>query len=360
MECLDNVIGITRKECACFADDKPVGSELSKSGLYLDELSGLSMEQINSSSDCGDGSVWDIMQTAVSNGEIKVRTDLLTLLNANYKDAYSKFSGIVGMRSYNGTLAPSKDLQGLKFSSKDIEGAFFVLKEIDAYFNETTVDEITINIYQKGIEAPLYTFDIDTEANKVKKNILSTPIKLPLHVDGYEDLEYYILYSKHATAKPLNNKLYSCSCTRGKADWSQWDEFSGLNVDTFTSVSELESENVDSYLYGLGLIIQIGCEKSTIICKEGEDSNELFILLKGRLRVTIGQGTLLTYIEPMTLVGEIGVFTDKKRTATVMAYEKSTLMKISKADLFRLFNSNCSMSVRVLINVIAEATRLIL
>lgn len=271
MECLDNVIGITRKECDCFTDGKPADSELSKSGLFLDELSGLDMTQINSSSACGEGSVWDMMGTAISNGEIKVRTDLLTLLNVNYKDAYSKFSGIVGMRNFNGTVSPLKDLQGLKFSSKDIDGAFFILKEIDAYFNETTVDEITVNIYQKGIEAPLYIFDIDTEANKVKKNILSTPIKLPLYVDGYEDLEYYIIYSKHATAKPLNNRLYSCSCTKGKADWSQWGEFDGLNVSNFSSVSELESANTDSYIYGLGLIIQIGCEKSTIICKEGED-----------------------------------------------------------------------------------------
>jgi hypothetical protein len=271
MECLKNVIGITRKDCDCFEEGKPDDSSLSRSGLYLDELDGLSMLQIDSSSDCGDGSVWEISDKAIKNAELDVRKDLLTMISAKYKDAYSKFSGIVGMRNFNGPLMSLKDMQGLKFESKNIDGGFLILKEIDAYFNETTTDEITVNIYQKGVEVPIYSLDIDTEANKVHKNILSTPIKLPIYVDGFDDLEYYILYSKHATAKPLNNKLYTCSCSYGSADWSQWGDFSGLNVDNFSSVNELESKDSDSYIYGLGLIVQVGCEKSTIICKEGEE-----------------------------------------------------------------------------------------
>mgnify|MGYP003676081841 CR=1 FL=1 len=268
MECLKNVIGITRKECDCFEETKPEDSNKSLSGLYLDELDGLSMKQIDSSSDCGDGSVWDMMTKAISNAEINVKADLLTMISSKYSDAYSIFSGLIGNSTFNGALSSLKSVQGIIYKPTPIDGGFITVKEIDTYFNQTTTGEINLEIYRTGSEDVLYTIAVDTEANKIKKNIITNPIKLPLYIDGVNDLEYYFIYTKHATAIPLNNKM-SCGCSGKVNDWQHWGDFNGININPYVSISELNGITGDLNQYGLGLIVQMGCEKSSIICKSG-------------------------------------------------------------------------------------------
>jgi CRP-like cAMP-binding protein len=94
--------------------------------------------------------------------------------------------------------------------------------------------------------------------------------------------------------------------------------------------------------------------KDTVLCSKGDESNELFILLKGQLRVMLSSATFLTYITPIGLVGEIGIFTGAKRGATVFASLDSTVIRIHKNELFALFKNDCPLSNRILMNVIAD------
>jgi hypothetical protein len=45
-----------------------------------------------------------------------------------------------------------------------------------------------------------------------------------------------------------------------------------------------------------------------LVCKEGENSNSIFILLSGEL-VAIGTGVELAHIKPVEILGEVGVIT---------------------------------------------------
>jgi len=94
--------------------------------------------------------------------------------------------------------------------------------------------------------------------------------------------------------------------------------------------------------------------KDHYICRKGDDSNELYLLTKGQLKIMLQSNMLLTYINPIGLVGEIGVFTGSKRTASVLAYVDSTVIKINKTELFKLFNSDAELSSRIMLNVIAD------
>ncbi|MFC1574055.1 cyclic nucleotide-binding domain-containing protein [Candidatus Latescibacterota bacterium] len=94
--------------------------------------------------------------------------------------------------------------------------------------------------------------------------------------------------------------------------------------------------------------------KDVILCHKGEESLELYILLKGQLKVMLSPSSFLTYISPIGLVGEIGIFTGAERTATVMASTESTVIRIYKRELFELFNKNTALSNRILMNVIAD------
>ena len=94
--------------------------------------------------------------------------------------------------------------------------------------------------------------------------------------------------------------------------------------------------------------------KDEILCKKGEESLELFILLKGQLKVMLSTSSFLTYISPIGLVGEIGLFTGADRTATVVTSTDCTVIRIYKKELFELFKKNTALSSRILMNVIGD------
>ncbi len=94
--------------------------------------------------------------------------------------------------------------------------------------------------------------------------------------------------------------------------------------------------------------------KDHYICHKGDDANELYLLTKGQLKIMLQSNMLLTYITPIGLVGEIGVFTGSKRTASVLAHTDSAVIKINKKELFRLFGSDAELSSRIMLNVIAD------
>ena len=94
--------------------------------------------------------------------------------------------------------------------------------------------------------------------------------------------------------------------------------------------------------------------KNQYLCHKGEDSNELFILITGSLRVVVRENIVVCNINPLGLVGEMGVFTDSQRSASVIAEDESTVIKIHKNDLFELLSKDHSLSTRLLLNVIND------
>ena len=99
------------------------------------------------------------------------------------------------------------------------------------------------------------------------------------------------------------------------------------------------------------------CSKKVIpadhyLCREGDESNELYILLKGQLKVMSRNGVLLAFIDTLGLVGEMGVFTDTPRSASVAATDNCIVIRINKDELFELFDNNCPLGNRIFLNVI--------
>ena len=93
--------------------------------------------------------------------------------------------------------------------------------------------------------------------------------------------------------------------------------------------------------------------KGHFVCQEGEESNELYIFIDGELKVVKGD-TFLAYITPYGLVGEIGVFTGNRRSASVVNTTKSTVIKINKNELFQLLKSDPDLNNCILLNVIDD------
>ena len=99
------------------------------------------------------------------------------------------------------------------------------------------------------------------------------------------------------------------------------------------------------------------CSKKTFppdhyLYKEGDESDGLFILTKGELNVLSGKNSQITRITPKGLAGEIGLFTGKRRITSMVSTSESTVIRIHKIELFRLFKNDSIFCIRFLLNII--------
>ena len=70
-------------------------------------------------------------------------------------------------------------------------------------------------------------------------------------------------------------------------------------------------------------------QKGSVLCKEGDKSTDMFILLSGELTITRRRTGLAT-VTPVDIVGEMGFITSQPRSAKVEVSKNSTVVTINK------------------------------
>lgn len=68
-------------------------------------------------------------------------------------------------------------------------------------------------------------------------------------------------------------------------------------------------------------------KKGDVICKEGEEATNILFVHEGRVSVYVGNTMMLT-VDCGNILGEIAMYTDKKRSASLIADEDTTLYEI--------------------------------
>ncbi|MEA3291900.1 MAG: Crp/Fnr family transcriptional regulator [Pseudomonadota bacterium] len=80
--------------------------------------------------------------------------------------------------------------------------------------------------------------------------------------------------------------------------------------------------------------------RNTVILSEGEESDALYIIQSGRVKVYLsdetGKEITLTLLGPGAYLGELAMLDGEPRSASVMTLEKTTMLQISR-DAFRGF-----------------------
>jgi CRP/FNR family transcriptional regulator, cyclic AMP receptor protein len=89
-----------------------------------------------------------------------------------------------------------------------------------------------------------------------------------------------------------------------------------------------------------------------IVCQHGSRSSEMYILLSGKLRVTATDGTPLTELSPITIVGEMGLVTGSPRSANVVAIQQTSVFEISKIKFDVLMKKSPDIGFRIYRNII--------
>ncbi len=92
--------------------------------------------------------------------------------------------------------------------------------------------------------------------------------------------------------------------------------------------------------------------RNETLCRFGDASDEMFILLSGQLSVRTQEGTQIARIDPIAPVGEMGIFTQETRSATVVAREPATLLVLSKPQLDHLLRRNPDVELIISRNLI--------
>ncbi len=94
----------------------------------------------------------------------------------------------------------------------------------------------------------------------------------------------------------------------------------------------------------------------TMIFAEHEPGNELYIIQKGKVKITKiieGKEVMLALLKPGDIFGEMALLEDKPRSASAIAYEDVTALGISKSNFEAMVKTQPQLAVK-LISILSE------
>jgi len=118
------------------------------------------------------------------------------------------------------------------------------------------------------------------------------------------------------------------------------------NVSLFSKLSEQEHKDLET-----NAIIH-SYPKNSMIIHEGDNSEALFVVISGRVKAFLsdekGKEIVLNTHGPGEYFGELALFDDSPRSASVITLEKSKLAMISKTEFKACLRSNPEVAMQVI------------
>ena len=267
--CYDGVVGFTRIEDDC-VDGYISSYSDSDSGLYIDELPGMSLRILNSTG--GNYDIWQKMQHATENAISAFKVDVLREILKTKEPSRSKFVGNIGGKSFS-SLLTADTYHGLRMYS-DIIGGTFTLRGVTLILSDNL--GTTLNIYtgpdDEDGATPIHTIALASLAGRQKYTAI-TPVQLTL--DG----DLYFVYQ--TAGLPYNNKL-TCNCggfkwcfnieqpcyKYSRDKWTEWAMVAGIHGSDLTIRDDWGTSREAR---GLILHGDFGCDTLGILCSDHSD-----------------------------------------------------------------------------------------
>jgi CRP-like cAMP-binding protein len=103
------------------------------------------------------------------------------------------------------------------------------------------------------------------------------------------------------------------------------------------------------------------CSKKKIlgeqkIYRAGQEPKDMYIVLKGILRVLSPAGDVWMRIAPFGTIGETGVFIDETITADVITDTECIVLKLNKLELDRVLGQDMDLHLKLLRNILRYTT----
>lgn len=280
--CLETVIGLSQTECNC-VEDLPTDYNESDSGIYLDELEGLSLKLADSAADCGRGSLWDILQTARTNAIFTFKGDLLVQIGSQYKKTLESNTYAIGSQKYTTAYNPNTVYAGLRIVPRQIVNGKIKINTVSLIFNTTIV--VQCHIFNNLSDTALQSFTVSCTANRVSSSS-ALNYELPMYVSG-DEVEYFLVYELPVTARPLQNKIVCSSClhwdikccqtacfgNRTAKDqlWNNNLMIGGISGDTWDDLDN--QTGISNQNNGVIINLTLNCDYEDIVCSNLDFTN---------------------------------------------------------------------------------------
>lgn len=92
--------------------------------------------------------------------------------------------------------------------------------------------------------------------------------------------------------------------------------------------------------------------KQTIILSEGDNSDSLYVILSGRVKVYLndenGKEAIINYQDAGEYFGELSLIDDSRRSASIMTVEKSTMAIMPKQAFHQVLKNNPDIAIHLL------------
>ncbi len=263
-ECLYDIVGLSRSACPCL-DEKGEGIVIEgRSPYFLDDMEdGINLMMAQRSKDCGDGSIWDLMQRARIEGVNEFLTDFLALVQSRNALRYRNWSGQIGeKRKADNTLSKiSAPWLGMKLTPRAVVGGYLTVTGLGLKVNTTGAYEVFL-YEDRNLTTPLASVTVAATAGVQTIQALAAPLRVPLVDENRNPISYYVVYERGAS-KPYST-LFNCNCSGSAHGWETYLSGSSLTMadDDFSGLL------TPSGGYTNGAIMQgsLACETGDFLC----------------------------------------------------------------------------------------------
>ena len=121
--------------------------------------------------------------------------------------------------------------------------------------------------------------------------------------------------------------------------------------------SELSDKDIESLARAAG---RKKCPKETVVFFENEEGDSFFMIVDGRIKVTIlgddGREVILSVLSTGDFFGEMALLDNEPRSATAIAVEDSELLSLQRSDFQHVIGENAGITT-ALIRVLSARLR---
>ena len=92
--------------------------------------------------------------------------------------------------------------------------------------------------------------------------------------------------------------------------------------------------------------------KNRMIVQQGDPGDAMYVILVGRIKVGLfsegGREVILAHLEPGDFFGEMAIIAEQPRSASIVAVEDTTLLRLTRADFVRQVHRNPNVALNLL------------
>jgi hypothetical protein len=298
-DCLLDIVGVTDSVAIPFyaglQAQQKTDIALSSSGLFLDTMTGgIDLMGVDDAEYMA--AVLDLGLKACKEASKALHDELLLAINNRFHPAKSKYDGFIGRRAVSATSNSTGLLQGQRYRMREAIAGLITINSIGVCVNGAA----TFNVYigrcdakDPAIVETLFTFPVTTIPNvftNVNMASAGGVVKLDMEIKGVPQ-EYYIYWNRNeAGGLFAKNNDMKCGSCGGKIQSEVLLGFMNYDGVSFSDPANLHGTvKADKLGHGLSVAVVVGCDHTTVICREFEKKDAVKLMMQKAAQYKAGE-----------------------------------------------------------------------